>query len=192
VLFYAFLFTYSLWMYTMNRCLVSTCTFLRTLASLANPTASLRWLTVVMAFAMPLAAQAQSSNATPAQEQPPAAGEFVGRQFPPNVLRGTLEVLQGSEILLDYKPARLSPGGRIRGINNTLVLPGSLIGMQYTVNFTRDLYGNVHQVWLLTELEAAQKIKTATPERNFSFGYEDTGKVDDGKTPFNQLPKYKQ
>ena len=172
----------------MNRCLV----FTQTLASLANPNPSLRWLAVVVAFAMPLAAHAQSSNAAPGPDVPPAAGEFVGRQFPANVLRGTLEVLQGSEILLDYKPSRLSPGGRIRGINNTLVLPASLIGMQYTVNFTRDLYGNVHQVWLLTNLEAAQKIKTATPERNFSFGYEDTGKVDDGKTPFNQLPKYKQ
>jgi hypothetical protein len=183
-----FLFTHSLWMYTMNRCFV----FTRTLPGAASPTPPLRWLSLALALAMPLAAHAQSSNAAPALEQPPAAGEFVGRQFPPNVLRGTLEVLQGSEILLDYKPARLSPGGRIRGINNTLVLPGSLIGMQFTVNFTRDLYGNVHQVWLLTELEAAQKIKTATPERNFSFGYENNGKVDDGKTPFNQLPKYKQ
>ena len=174
----------------MNRCFLLN----RTPPRAAIPI--LRWLTVAVAMAaaatVPMAVLAQSSNTAPAFEQAPAPGEFVGRQFPPNVLRGTLEVLQGSEILMDYKPARLSPGGRIRGINNTLVLPASLIGMQYTVNFTRDLYGNVHQVWLLTELEAAQKIKTATPERNFSFGYEDTGKVDDGKTPFNQLPKYKQ
>ncbi len=117
----------------------------------------------------------------------------AGRQFPANARRGTMEVLQGAEIVMDGKAERLSPGGRIRGPNNMLVMTGAITGQRYTVNFTRDAYGNVHQVWILTELEARQKIKNATPERNFSFQSEgDQPKVDDGKTPFNQLPKYKQ
>ncbi len=116
-----------------------------------------------------------------------------GRFFPPNAMRGTIEVVQGSEIIMDGKAARLSPGARIRGPNNMLVMSGAMAGQRYVVNFTRDSFGNVHQVWVLTELEAQQKIKTATPGRNFVFGSEsDKPKVDDGKTPFDQLPKYKQ
>ena len=116
-----------------------------------------------------------------------------GRFFPPNALRGTLEVVQGAQILVDGQEARLSPGARIRGPNNMLVMSGAMAGQRYVVNFTRDTFGNVHQVWVLTDLEAKQKIKTNTPERNFVFGSDaDKPKVDDGKTPFNQLPKYKQ
>jgi hypothetical protein len=117
----------------------------------------------------------------------------AGRQFPANARRGTMEVLQGAEIVMDGKAERLSPGGRIRGPNNMPVMTGAITGQRYTVNFTRDAYGNVHQVWILTELEARQKIKNATPERNFSFQSEgDQPKVDDGKTPFKDLPKFKQ
>jgi hypothetical protein len=116
-----------------------------------------------------------------------------GRSFPPNALRGTLEVVQGAEVIMDGQAARMSPGARIRGPNNMLVMSGAMAGQRYVVNFTRDTFGNIHQVWVLTELEAQQKIKTATPERNFVFGSEgDKPKVDDGKTPFNQLPKFKQ
>ena len=108
-------------------------------------------------------------------------------------MRGTLEVVQGAEVIMDGQAARMSPGARIRGPNNMLVMSGAMAGQRYVVNFTRDTFGNIHQVWVLTELEAQQKIKTATPERNFVFGSEgDKPKTDDGKTPFNQLPKYKQ
>ncbi len=125
-------------------------------------------------------------------EQVLTAGDFVGRQFPANALRGRMKVVQGAEILMDGKPERLSPGSRIRGPQNNLVMTGAIAGEEYTVNFVRDAYNNVHQVWILTALEAKQKIKSATPYSNIIFGSDVKPKVDDGKTPFDQLPKYKQ
>jgi hypothetical protein len=142
---------------------------------------------------LPFAAQAQSDVALPVPEQIVNIGAEAGRQFPPNAQRGKLQVVQGADVLIDGKPERLSPGARIRGPQNTLVMTSSITGQELVVNFVRDTYGNLHQVWLLTALEAKQKMKRATPERTFLFSSEsDKPKVDDGKTPFNQLPKFKQ
>jgi hypothetical protein len=142
---------------------------------------------------MPLAAQAQSDAALPVPEQVVNLGAEAGRQFPPTAQRGRLQVVQGSDVLIDGKPERLSPGARIRGPQNTLVMTGAIMGQELVVNFVRDTHGNLHQVWLLTALEAKQKMKRATPQNNFFFSSDaDKPKVDDGKTPFNQLPKFKQ
>jgi hypothetical protein len=142
---------------------------------------------------MPFAAHAQSDVALPVPEQVINLGAEAGRQFPPSAQRGKLKVVQGAEVLIDGKPERLSPGARIRGPQNTLVMTGAIIGQEHVVNFVRDAYGNLHQVWMLTPLEAKQKMKRATPERSFLFSSEsDKPKVDDGKTPFDQLPKFKQ
>jgi hypothetical protein len=142
---------------------------------------------------LPLAAHAQGDVVLPVPEQVVNLGAEAGRQFPPNAQRGKLQVVQGSDVLIDGKPERLSPGARIRGPQNTLVMTGAIMGQELVVNFVRDAYGNLHQVWLLTALEAKQKMKRATPERSFFFSSEsDKSKVDDGKTPFDQLPKFKQ
>jgi hypothetical protein len=142
----------------------------------------------------PLAAHAQSSDVVLAvPDQVVNIGAEAGRQFPPNARRGKLQVVQGADVLIDGKPERLSPGARIRGPQNTLVMTGAIIGQELVVNFVRDAYGNLHQVWLLTALEAKQKMKKATPDNNVFFSSDsDRPKVDDGKTPFNQLPKFKQ
>jgi hypothetical protein len=74
-----------------------------------------------------------------------------------------------------------------------LVMTSSITGQELVVNFVRDTYGNLHQVWLLTALEAKQKMKRASSENNFFFSSDaNKPKVDDGKTPFDQLPKFKQ
>jgi hypothetical protein len=183
-------------MYTMNRCLLP-------LGHRNNATknvaacALLYWASTLFSLCIlvlqPSVAHAQGEGPVAPPEQVPTAGDFVGRQFPASALRGKLRVVQGAEILIDGRPERLSPGGRIRGTQNNLLMSGALVGQEYLVNFVRDGYGNVHQVWLLTVLEAQQKVKSATPARNFIFSSEaDKPKVDDGKTPFDQLPKYKQ
>jgi hypothetical protein len=138
-------------------------------------------------------AHAEGDNTLPVPERVIQPGEYAGRQFPPNAQRGVMEVLQGQDILIDSKPERLSPGARIRGPQNTLVMTGSIIGERYMVNFVRDAYNNIHQIWVLTELESRQKANLATPATNVVFGSDaEKPKADDGKTPFNQLPKYKQ
>lgn len=120
-----------------------------------------------------------------------AQAQEAVRAFPERALRGTLVVQTAPEVLLDGAPARLSPGARIRDVNNLLVMPAQLAGQELTVNYLRDPQGLVREVWILNAAEAAQKRAGASSGRNFLFASEaDTTPRDDGKTPFNQLPKF--
>lgn len=92
---------------------------------------------------------------------PLAQAEALPRAFPDTALRGKMTVTQPPDISLDGQPARLSPGSRIRNVNNTLALSGTLVGQELTVNYTRDGYGLVHEVWILSPNEISQKRRTA-------------------------------
>jgi hypothetical protein len=123
---------HSLWIDTMNRCFPAPRrTALLTLA--------------LLAFGL--------SPLAHAQNQP--------RIFPAKALRGTLVVTQPPLISMDGKATQLSPGARIRGTNNMLLLSGSLVNQPMTVNYTLEAHGMVHDVWVLTEAEAAEKRHTA-------------------------------
>ena len=89
------------------------------------------------------------------------------RPFPANALRGTLQVTQPPEVLLNGQTARLSPGARIRGVNNLLVVSGALVGQSLVVNYVRDAQGMVHEVWLLNATEARQKMPGAPAQANY-------------------------
>jgi hypothetical protein len=164
---------HSLWMFTMNRC------FLILIAALMSP-----------------AIMAQDNNLSaplPVNETPVQTGVPGLRKFPANALRGKLKVVQAPEILIDGKPERLSPGSRIRDPGQRLVMSASITNQEYIVNFVRNPLGEVHEVWILNELEAKQKIQTNTPASNITFASDgDSKKQDDGKTPFNQLPSFEQ
>ena len=82
------------------------------------------------------------------------------RPFPPNAQRGTMVVTYPPIIQMDGKADRLSPGSRIRGTNNLLVLSGTLVGQSVVVNYVRNTTGEVHDVWILTDAEAALKLPT--------------------------------
>ena len=126
-------------------------------------------------FLAPLAAQAQTAV----------------RPFPIAAKRGTLEVQLPPEVLLNGSRARLSPGARIRAANNMLVMSGQIVGQRLTVNYTVNPQGLLHEVWILTETEAAAPRVGKGPVTNFTFGSDaDKPKVDDGKTPYDQLPSY--
>ena len=94
---------------------------------------------------------------------------------------------------MDGKPDRLSPGARVRGSDNSLVLTGQVVNQKLTVNYLRDNLGLVQQVWILNDAEAKLKRPNSPPSFfNFIFGSSaDKTPQDDGKTPFNQLPTYK-
>ncbi len=66
---------------------------------------------------------------------------------------GVLRIVAPPEVLLDGKPARLSPGSRIRGTNNLMVMSASLVGQDLKVLYTRDPTGLVHEVWIMTVRE---------------------------------------
>jgi hypothetical protein len=123
----------------------------------------------------------------------PAAAQDAVRQFPATALRATLEVTTPPNVLLNGQAERLSPGARIKDTNNLLVLSGNLVGQRVVVNYLRNPQGLVHEVWILNPTEALQKRAGMEPTTNIRFESDaDKPKTDDGKTPFNQLPKFPQ
>ena len=165
---------FSLWMFTMNRCSPHSSPSFKSNALFSIAVYVLLTLTFAI-FSIYAAAQG-----------------FV-REFPAKALRGTMVVQQAPLITIDGKREQLSPGARIRGANNMLAMSASLTGAELVVNYTREVNGYVHEVWILTPEEAKLKRESGGKERSFSFGSDaDTAPKDDGKTPFNQLPKYRQ
>ncbi len=91
------------------------------------------------------------------------------RQFPPQARLAELTVANSHEVLLDGRPVRLSPGSRIRGVNNALVVSGALVGQTFMALFTTDTMGQVHEVWALSPQEvqritANNRLKRTQPE----------------------------
>jgi hypothetical protein len=154
VLFYWPFYFYSLWMNTMNRCF-------------AKPTAIKR----IAAHALFYWAFSVFASQAWAQE--------VLREFPAAALRGVLEVAQPPLVLLDGKEDRLTPGARIRGPNNLLVMSGMLVGRELVVNYVREGgIGQIHEVWILTPEEAKIKREKAARTGNVFFSSE----LDDAKS----------
>ena len=84
----------------------------------------------------------------------PASAQMQ-RNFPQNAMRGGVVVGEAPLIALNGIAAQLAPGARIRDANNLLVVPSSLAGGRFLVNYTVDLLGLVKDVWILTPAEAA-------------------------------------
>lgn len=85
---------------------------------------------------------------------PAALAQGMQRTVPKDVLLAQLTVSPTPPIIaLDGKPDRLSPGSRIRDLNNMLVLSGGIIGKTFPVVYRRDSAGLVHEVWILTAEE---------------------------------------
>ncbi len=126
----------------MNRCLRA----LRTLPLLAI---------------LPLAALAQTGPTTQVLTDSTGTVNVAVRTFPPKAQRGTLQVVTPPDVLLDSKAARLSPGARIRGANGMLAMSASLVGQTLPVMYLLEPQGMLHEVWVLTEVEA--KLIPAAP-----------------------------
>ncbi len=116
-------------------------------ARLACPTARRQFL--FSAWALPLGGLSSRAWA-----------QFDVRPFPPNAERGSMVVSYPPLIQMNGKPDRLSPGARIRGQNNMLLMSGAIAGQNLLVNFVRNPTGEVHDVWVLTAAEAALKLPT--------------------------------
>lgn len=152
----------SLWMDTMNRCQHPP-NRTRTLALclLLSPLVLHAETDPVATTATATATATNVNISTQTTTLPQVVGPV--RQFPPQALRGTLQVVQPPDILLDGQATRLSPGARIRNTQNTLALSASLVGQTWVVNYTREPLGLVHEVWILTPAEAALPRPRATP-----------------------------
>ena len=96
------------------------------------------------------------------------------RVFQANALRGELVVTAPPEALLNGKPARLSPGARIRNTLNMIQLSGAVLGQTLAVNYTLDGAGELRDVWILTEAELAKKPWPATPQEAQTWVFDST------------------
>ncbi|MES2088908.1 MAG: hypothetical protein V4532_02820 [Pseudomonadota bacterium] len=110
---------------------------------------------VALALAIPVVASAQNQ---------------VQRGFPAKALRGELVVTAPPEVTLNGQAARLSPGSRIHGTNQMLVMSGAIVGQKLVVNYTIENYGLIQDVWVLRSEEAAKLWpKTAEEAAKWSF-----------------------
>jgi hypothetical protein len=85
-----------------------------------------------------------------------ASAQGIRREAPKDVLPGLMAVVAPPQITIDGKPDQLSPGSRIRDLNNMVVLSGSLAGKTVPVVYRRDAAGLVHEAWILTGDEYAR------------------------------------
>ena len=133
---------------------------------------------------------ALASLAVQAQPQDDEASLLVTRDLPKAALLGRLLVQQPPDVMLNGQPARLAPGVRIRDENNQIAMSGALMGQVFPVKYLLDSSGLVSQAWILTTDEVRASRKSFSL-RHFLFGSDTaTGPVDDGKTPFDQLPRF--
>ena len=116
---------------------------------------------VALALAVPVLASAQMQ---------------VQRNFPANSLRGELLVTIAPEIKLNGKDARLSPGSRIRGPNQMLVMSGAITGEKLVVNYTVEQYGMVQDVWVLRP-EEIKKLWPKTPQEAATWSFDPIGQT---------------
>jgi len=82
-----------------------------------------------------------------------ASAQGIQREAPKDVVLGQLVVTAPPQVTIDGKPDQLSPGSRIRDLNNMLVLSGSIVGKTLPVVYRRDAAGLVHEAWILTDAE---------------------------------------
>lgn len=113
------------------------------------------------------------------------------RTFPPTAQVGMLEVLSPPLVSFNGQSARLSPGSRIKAANNLIVQPASLVGQGQWASVVRDPQGMLHEIWILRDDEIQARRDSLPIITNFVFGSQiDQTPRDDGKTPFDQLPKF--
>ena len=99
------------------------------------------------------------------------------RVFPATALRGELRIQQPPEVTLNGRPARLAPGARIRGADNLLQMSGALAGQALTVHYTRDDYGLLRDVWVLTPAERARQPWPTTPAEAAAWRFDPVGQT---------------
>lgn len=112
------------------------------------------------------------------------------REFPKTALRGEMVVTQPPLVTLNGQPRSLSPGARIRGTDNGLVMSGAIVGQPVLVNYQLDPQGQLREVWILNAQEARERRPGMGPSINWTTLGDAQPPHDDGKTPYNQLPGF--
>jgi hypothetical protein len=85
------------------------------------------------------------------------------RPFPSIAKRGKMSTAAYPIIAINGKERTLSVGAWIKNVNNTIDMPASLRGQEFTVNYTENIQGEVDRVWILSA-EEAQKPAPSPPQ----------------------------
>lgn len=97
------------------------------------------------------------------------------RNFPATALRGELVVTQPPQVQLNGRPARLAPGARIRDPQNMLQMSGALRGRKVVVHYTREINGELLDVWVLNPDERRRQPWPATPAQAAAWRFDPVG-----------------
>jgi len=84
-----------------------------------------------------------------------APAHALDRLFPPQTKRGDMSNVDFPTVKIDGAERKLAAGAWIKNENNTIDMPVTLRGRQFTVNYTEDNEGNVNRVWILSPAEAS-------------------------------------
>jgi hypothetical protein len=85
---------------------------------------------------------------------PSLPADAFERPFPPTAKRGALSPAEFPFVIINGKQRTLSPGAKIRNVDNMIQVQGSLPRARLIVNYTENAQGAIDQVWLLTADEA--------------------------------------
>jgi hypothetical protein len=88
----------------------------------------------------------------------------VDRHFPANALRGQAVFQPPPALQLNGRDARMAPGVRVRNERNMIVMPATLMGGKADVDYTLDMFGQVKEIWILTDDERAKQPWPRTPQ----------------------------
>lgn len=99
------------------------------------------------------------------------------RYFPQRALRGELVIGVTPDVKLNGKAARLAPGARIRNAVDQVATPGSLYDQKLTVLYTTDINGLLMDVWVLNEVELANKSWPTSPQQASQLAFDQASQV---------------
>ncbi|WP_067065612.1 hypothetical protein [Roseateles chitosanitabidus] len=128
-----------------------------------------RWLTALVAstaFAGLFAASTAYAQIVPGH-----------RYFPQRALRGELIVGVAPDVTLNGKAARLAPGARIRNAVDQWASPGSLFNTKLIVIYTTDMNGLLMDVWVLNDVELANKSWPTTVQQASTLVFDPASQV---------------
>ncbi|OWQ45111.1 hypothetical protein CDL60_22575 [Roseateles noduli] len=113
------------------------------------------------------------ATTTPAQAQIAPGHRF----FPQRALRGEIVFGVTPDVQLNGKPARLAPGARIRNAVDQVATPGSLFQQKAVVLYTWDMNGLLMDIWVLNDIELANKTWPTTPDQASKLVFDQASQV---------------
>ena len=96
--------------------------------------------------------------------QAPMSAHYEGREFPPETLRGELEIVSAPQAKLGGKPVQLAPGFRLYDELNRLLMTAQLAGRKVKINYRTDFLGQVSEAWVLSDAEQKRLWPTKVEE----------------------------